>query len=143
LQWCYLNCEALVAPSLTEGFGLPVAEALLAGCRVVCSDIPAHREVGEGHCRFVPLNDLAEESFAAVITAVLQQPRPQPLSLPQYSAPVLARQYVGLYQRLIASAARAQCSRLSNSITIAAPAEQPLMNTAAPAHRRGTKHGRI
>lgn len=143
LQWCYLNCEALVAPSLTEGFGLPVAEALLAGCRVVCSDIQAHREVGEGHCRFVPLNDLAEESFAAAITAVLQQPRPQPLSLPQYSAPVLARQYVGLYQPLIASAARAQCLRLSNSITIAAPAGQPLMNTVAPGHRRGTKHGHI
>src|ERR1700684_3943698 len=28
LQWCYRNCEALLAPSLTEGFGLPVAEAL-------------------------------------------------------------------------------------------------------------------
>src|ERR1700689_3988461 len=36
LQWCYGRCEALVTLSITEGFGLPVAEALLAGCRVVC-----------------------------------------------------------------------------------------------------------
>src|ERR1700734_2886292 len=39
LQWCYRNCAALVAPSLTEGFGLPIAEGLLAGCRIVCSNI--------------------------------------------------------------------------------------------------------
>ncbi len=37
---------ALLMPSLAEGFGLPVAEALNAGCPVIASDIPAHREVG-------------------------------------------------------------------------------------------------
>ncbi len=52
LQWCYRHCQALVEPSLTEGFGLPVAEGLLAGCRIVCSDIPAHREIADGHCQF-------------------------------------------------------------------------------------------
>ena len=46
MQWCYRNCDLLLAPSIIEGFGLPVAEALLAGCRVVCSDIPSFREVG-------------------------------------------------------------------------------------------------
>ena len=40
MQWCYRNCDLLLAPSTIEGFGLPVAEALLAGCRIVCSDIP-------------------------------------------------------------------------------------------------------
>ncbi len=124
LQWCYLNCDALLAPSLTEGFGLPVAEALLAGCRVVCSDIPAHREVGDGHCRFIPLNSLAEESFAAAIAASLKQPRPSPLSLPQFSAPVLARQYVALYRRLIASAAHAHKLQLRKPVTVAASGRQ-------------------
>ena len=125
LQWCYLNCDALVAPSLTEGFGLPVAEALLVGCRVVCSDIPAHREVGDGHCCFVPLDGLAEEAFAAAIVFALQQPRPRPLSLPQFSAPVLARQYISLYRRLIASG-RTQSLSPSNPISTTASAEQPL-----------------
>jgi len=124
LQWCYLNCDALVAPSLTEGFGLPVAEALLAGCRVVCSDIPAHREVGDGNCRFVPLNGLAEESLSAAIATTLKQPRPHPLSLPQFSAPVLARQYIALYRRLIASAAHAHKLRLRKQVTVAVSGRQ-------------------
>lgn len=124
LQWCYLHCEALVAPSLTEGFGLPVAEALLAGCRVICSDIPAHREVGDGYCRFVPLNELAEEAFAAAIADALQQPRPRPLSFPQFSTPVLAKQYVGLYRYLIASAARVQTRTLRKPVTSGASGRQ-------------------
>ncbi|MGB6975394.1 MAG: glycosyltransferase family 1 protein [Terracidiphilus sp.] len=124
LQWCYLNSEALVAPSLTEGFGLPVAEALLAGCPVVCSDIPAHREVGAGHCRFVPLDNHAEEAFADAIAAVIQMPKPRPLSLPQFSAPVLARQYVSLYRSLIAAAAHTPKIKLRKHITVAAPGRQ-------------------
>ena len=74
LQWCYARCEALVAPSRTEGFGLPVAEALLAGCRVICSDIPAFREVGAEHCRFVALGTDAEEALAEGIVVTLQEP---------------------------------------------------------------------
>lgn len=37
---------ALVMPSFVEGYGLPIAEALEIGVPVLCSDIPAHREVG-------------------------------------------------------------------------------------------------
>ncbi len=74
LQWFYAHCGALVAPSSTEGFGLPIAEALLAGCRVVCSDIPAFREVGGEHCRFVSLRGNAEESLADGIVATLADP---------------------------------------------------------------------
>lgn len=36
---------ALVLPSLFEGFGLPVAEAMAAGCPVIASAIPPLREV--------------------------------------------------------------------------------------------------
>ncbi len=38
------GARALFFPSLYEGFGLPPAEAALAGVRVAASDIPAHRE---------------------------------------------------------------------------------------------------
>lgn len=38
--------RALLMPSFTEGYGMPVAEALSVGVPVICSDIPAHHEVG-------------------------------------------------------------------------------------------------
>ncbi|MFC5862382.1 glycosyltransferase family 4 protein [Acidicapsa dinghuensis] len=103
LQWCYRHCAAFVAPSITEGFGLSVAEALLAGCRVVCSDIPAHREIAEDHCMFVELRGNVEQQLAEAILTALDQPQKQPVALPHFSASVLVGQYVDLYQRLLAS----------------------------------------
>lgn len=51
----YQHAHALVAPSLYEGFGLPPLEAMAAGCPVVVSDIPAHREIcGEAALYFDP-----------------------------------------------------------------------------------------
>ena len=120
LQWCYARCEALAAPSITEGFGLPVAEALLAGCRVVCSDIPAHREVGDGHCRFVALQRNAEDALLEAIACTLQDPVKAPISLPQFSASRLAKQYISLYRRLGAPAAFLQNSRFPTSLPAAA-----------------------
>ena len=100
LQWCYTHCDALVAPSETEGFGLPVAEALLAGCRVICSDIPSFREIDEERCHFFALGPGAEEKFAEAIVASLKQPPTSPISLPQFSSEVLGAQYLKLYGRL-------------------------------------------
>jgi glycosyltransferase involved in cell wall biosynthesis len=118
LQWCYKHCQAVVAPSAVEGFGLPVAEALLAGCRVVCSDIPAFREVGNGRCLFVALGDDGEEMLAAAIRAALNQPKQAPASLPQFSAPVLAKQYSALYRSLIATAAPRLTQRAPRASTL-------------------------
>lgn len=118
LQWCYTQCEAVVAPSLTEGFGLPVAEGLLAGSRIVCSDIPAHREVGDGQCRFVPLGRDAEKNLAEAIMEVLKDPRRQPAVLPQFSAPILAQQYISLYRWLITSATPLENAKVSASINV-------------------------
>jgi glycosyltransferase involved in cell wall biosynthesis len=104
LQWCYRNCELLLAPSSIEGFGLPVAEALLAGCRVVCSDIPAFREVGSEQCRFVRLGPGAEEDFAKAVCDLLQERRPLPCSLPWLSPAAIASQYMELYMLLVGPA---------------------------------------
>jgi glycosyltransferase involved in cell wall biosynthesis len=99
MQWCYRNCEALLAFSMVEGFGLPVAEALLAGCRIVCSDIGAFRELEGTSCHYVPLTASAAE-FAETIRTVVAEPRSKPVQLPQLSVPVIAEHYVQLYRRL-------------------------------------------
>jgi len=108
LQWCYRNSSALLAPSTIEGFGLPLVEALLAGCPVICSDIPAFREFGVDRCRYVKLDEQAEEGFAKAIVARLREVRGKPITIPLLSAPVIAGQYMHLYRGLLASAKATQ-----------------------------------
>jgi glycosyltransferase involved in cell wall biosynthesis len=57
LEWLYRNATLLVFPSLYEGFGSPVLEALAHGLPAVVSDIPALREVAGAAARFVPPHD--------------------------------------------------------------------------------------
>ena len=45
LQWLYKNCFAFVYPSLFEGFGLPVVEAMSLGAAVITSNITSLPEV--------------------------------------------------------------------------------------------------
>jgi glycosyltransferase involved in cell wall biosynthesis len=102
LQWCYRNCELLLAPSIVEGFGLPVVEASLAGCRVVCTDIPAFREVGTAACHYVPLGPGELGAFTEAIRKARSEPRILPMSMPQLSAATIAQKYILLYQHLLA-----------------------------------------
>jgi glycosyltransferase involved in cell wall biosynthesis len=54
------GARALLAPSLLEGFGLPVAEALGLGVPVIASDIEAHREAGGSAAEYLnPLDGRA------------------------------------------------------------------------------------
>jgi glycosyltransferase involved in cell wall biosynthesis len=129
LHWCYRNCEALAAPSLTEGFDLPIAEAMLAGCRIVCSSIPAHREIAGDNCTFFTLRENSVEALAAAIADVLDEPKPGPVRLPQFSAPVLALKYLALYCRVIESSAPQDSASATASIALANP--EPI-DLAAP-----------
>jgi len=64
--------KVFVFPSLLEGWGLAVAEALACGLPVVCYDIPAIREVF-GNCKsvfLVPLGDI--DKLASTIIEILQ-----------------------------------------------------------------------
>jgi glycosyltransferase involved in cell wall biosynthesis len=52
------GADAVCAPSLYEGFGLPVLEAMAAGTPALASDIPTHREVSGGLATLVGVHDV-------------------------------------------------------------------------------------
>ena len=45
VRCAYRCCSLLVFPSLYEGFGIPVLEAMVAGKPIVLSDMPIFREI--------------------------------------------------------------------------------------------------
>jgi glycosyltransferase involved in cell wall biosynthesis len=65
LQYCYRNAATVILPSIAEGFGLPVVEALTLGCRAWLSDIPVFREVGGEYCLYFDLR--SPQSLAELI----------------------------------------------------------------------------
>ena len=125
VRWCYENCEILLAPSSMEGFGLPVAEGALAGCRVVCSDIAPFREVGGKTCRYVQGGSDPAGEYVEAIREVLATPRPCGGSLLGLSPAYVGRRYVKLYSGLA-------CARLSEFDMLS----QPESTTAPPTGAR-------
>jgi len=68
----YQGAELVVFPSLYEGFGLPVLEAMKCGAPVICSDASSLREVQlDAGARFDPEDPAA---IAAVMARVLDDP---------------------------------------------------------------------
>jgi glycosyltransferase involved in cell wall biosynthesis len=64
--------DALIQPSICEGFGLPVLEAMACGTPVVASDIPPFREITDGAAWLVPADDV--ESLGAALREVARLP---------------------------------------------------------------------
>jgi glycosyltransferase involved in cell wall biosynthesis len=57
LEYCYLKSKGLIFSSVTEGFGLPIVEAMSRGVPVLCSDIEVFREIGEDYPRYFNINN--------------------------------------------------------------------------------------
>ncbi len=80
------HCRALLAPSLAEGFGLPVAEALWGGTPVVASDIPPFLEQ-DG--REISYRDPSSEAdwFNAIVAKTQASAAPRGTSIAAATAP--------------------------------------------------------
>ena len=95
------RAEFLLSPSLDEGLNLPIAEALTQGGRVLCSDIPVHREFYDGHAHFFdPLR------LDGIVSALNEAFARKAADWPERHAPIgpnfddVASQYRALFERL-------------------------------------------
>ena len=69
-QWYLKNCTAFVFPSLAEGFGLPVIEAMYFGRPVVLSNATALPEIGGDDANY--FNDFEPTNMRAVLDNALK-----------------------------------------------------------------------
>ena len=54
----YKLCSLFIFPSEYEGFGIPILEAMAAGCPMVLSDIPVFREITQNKGIYFPYDDV-------------------------------------------------------------------------------------
>ncbi len=99
------TATALVFPSLMEGFGLPVAEAMACGTPVAVSDLPAIREyAADAVTYFNPGDEWSIAKAMARIasdTALREHHRDAGLArAAALSWDRMARDYVGLYEKV-------------------------------------------
>lgn len=72
LRWLYASCRAFAYPSLVEGFGLPVLEALSLGAAVVTSDRTSLPEVAGDAALSVDPAD--EDALCAALRRLVEEP---------------------------------------------------------------------
>ncbi len=104
LDELYASATVFVCPSLREGFGLPLAEAMARGRPCVCSDTPALVETAGGAAALFPAGD-AETLSATILMLLSDQDgarRLGSLALARaacFDWDVAAREMAGIYER--------------------------------------------
>ncbi|GAB3262000.1 hypothetical protein GCM10027347_27400 [Larkinella harenae] len=106
-SWLYQHCEAFLFPSLSEGFGLPVVEAMSCGKPVFLSQSTSLPEIGGRDTYYFESEDPA--SMAETVFAGLNDFRSNPFrasrlrqQAARFSWEQAARQYWALYTDLLA-----------------------------------------
>lgn len=105
MQALYQSCFMLVFPSLFEGFGMPVAEAIISGKPVACSNCTSLPEIaGDAALLFDPtnINDIAArileianepQRYAALVDAARRR-------RPLFSSRISAIKTLAIYKRV-------------------------------------------
>ncbi len=104
-NWMYAHCEAFLMPSLMEGFGLPVVEAMRFGKPVFCANATSLPEVGDKYAYY--WNDFAPEAMAKVVRDGLASFSYKTDGVAEieyskkYSYQQFTRMYVELYRKIL------------------------------------------
>jgi glycosyltransferase involved in cell wall biosynthesis len=115
LQWLYQNCFAFVYPSLFEGFGLPVVEAMSLGAPAICSDTTSLPEIA-GDAALLADPENVEEIFRAMLTLSTDEACRQTLKAQalrqakQFSWSRTARTVLDLYEEVLTQPRRSSDS---------------------------------
>jgi 1,4-alpha-glucan branching enzyme len=94
LNALYNQARCVVVPSIFEGFGITVIEALAAGTRVVGTDVDGIREILESgeYGRLVPYGD--HQALADAIIAELNEPKRAGALRPEYLVEQFRNRYL-------------------------------------------------
>ena len=103
-SWYYHNCQAVVMPSLAEGFGLPVTEAMSVGKPVFLSKFTALPEIGKHFAFYFHDCDNMHDDFTAGMQQYKRAGSQMKEELKAYSATFnwedSARRYREVYQSM-------------------------------------------
>lgn len=103
-NWMFENCKAFVFPSLSEGFGLPVVEAMYFGKPVVLSKLTSLPEIGGKEA--VYLDNFLPEEIASKIEFAINNDTPERQKLLKNRASLFswekaAEQYLEIYNTIL------------------------------------------
>ncbi|QJD77046.1 glycosyltransferase family 4 protein [Spirosoma rhododendri] len=103
--WYLRNCRALVHPSLAEGFGLPVLEAMQFGKPVFLSTLTALPEVGGDAAYYFPdfTPEAMQTAYRQGIADYERNARAEAIRhhAARFTWQTAARQYLGVYAALV------------------------------------------
>ncbi|MGQ9547841.1 MAG: glycosyltransferase family 4 protein [Roseiflexus sp.] len=122
LRWLYNACRLYVNPSLYEGFGLPLLEAMACGAACLASSSSSLPEIGGDAVEYVPALDAG--AWADSIEALWDDPdrratmgRLARARAEQFSWQRTARETLAIYRRVVAHTPRP--SSLSVAMNVA------------------------
>ena len=97
----YSGSEAFVFPSIYEGYGMPVAEALACGAQVIATDIPELREAGGKGVVYIDpnFNGISHGILKALQLQHVVRPNDEVRLTWAESAKILSNIFLSLYSR--------------------------------------------
>lgn len=104
MRIAYQAVDAVVYPSLCEGFGRPCIEAMMTGTPLACSQLSVFREVAGNYAHYFDPNNV--QSIADGILLALQEGRKSPYFDSRYSISSVQDQFIQVMSGLSKNARR-------------------------------------